>query len=228
MEIPALALAFGKSLLFALATVLPIINPLATAPVYISLTHDLDGTTRTMLARRIGRHVALLLIGATLVGSYVLDFFGISLPIVRVAGGLVVASMAWRMLNAQQITDDDQTHMAQSVTASNVRIRAFYPLTFPLTCGPGSIAVAITVGASLRTPRVTESLVSFGGGVLGMAIVGLLVGLTYRYATRLLRPLGEVGQIVFMRLMAFILLSIGVQTMWDGASALLQGLRLAR
>ncbi len=61
-----------------------------------------------------------------------------------------------------------------------------------------------------------------------LAIVGLLVGLTYRYATRLLRPLGEVGQIVFMRLMAFILLSIGVQIMWDGASALLQGLRLAR
>ena len=225
MEFTALLGAFGKSLLFALATVLPIINPLATAPVYISLTHHLDAPTRAALARRIGQHVALLLVGATLVGSYVLDFFGISLPIVRVAGGLVVASMAWRMLNAQQAADGDTDQMAQSVTENTVRIRAFYPLTFPLTCGPGSIAVAITVGASLKTPRVTESLVTFSGGVLGMLIVGVLVALTYRYANRLLRPLGEVGQIVFMRLMAFILLSIGVQIMWDGVSALLRGLK---
>ncbi len=225
MEIPLLLGTFGKSLLFAVATVLPIVNPLATAPMFTTLTHGVDESTRADLARRIGRHVAMLLIGATLVGSYVLDFFGISLPIVRVAGGLVVASMAWRMLNAQQAAEGDPDQMAQSVTASNMRIRAFYPLTFPLTCGPGSIAVAITVGASLHTPKVAESLVTFAGGMLGMALIGVLVALTYRYATRLLRPLGEMGQIVFMRLMAFILLSICVQILWDGASALIGSLR---
>lgn len=225
MEIPLLLGTFGKSLLFAVAAVLPIVNPLATAPMFTTLTHGVDESTRADLARRIGRHVAMLLIGATLVGSYVLDFFGISLPIVRVAGGLVVASMAWRMLNAQQAAEGDPDQMAQSVTASNMRIRAFYPLTFPLTCGPGSIAVAITVGASLHTPKVAESLVTFAGGMLGMALIGVLVALTYRYATRLLRPLGEMGQIVFMRLMAFILLSIGVQILWDGASALIGSLR---
>ncbi len=227
MEIPLLLGAFGKSLLFAVATVLPIVNPLATAPMFTTLTHGVDEPTRADLSRRIGRHVAMLLIGATLVGSYVLDFFGISLPIVRVAGGLVVASMAWRMLNAQQAAEGDPDQMAQSVTASNVRIRAFYPLTFPLTCGPGSIAVAITVGASLHTPKVAESLVTFAGGMLGMVLIGVLVALTYRYATRMLRPLGEMGQIVFMRLMAFILLSIGVQIVWDGVSALI-GPLLAR
>lgn len=221
MEIPLLLGTFGKSLLFAVATVLPIVNPLATAPMFTTLTHGVDEPTRADLSRRIGRHVAMLLIGATLVGSYVLDFFGISLPIVRVAGGLVVASMAWRMLNAQQAAEGDPDQMAQSVTASNVRIRAFYPLTFPLTCGPGSIAVAITVGASLHTPKVAESLVTFAGGMLGMVLIGVLVALTYRYATRMLRPLGEMGQIVFMRLMAFILLSIGVQIVWDGVSALI-------
>ena len=224
MEIPLLLGTFGKSLLFAVATVLPIVNPLATAPMFTTLTHGVDEPTRADLSRRIGRHVAMLLIGATLVGSYVLDFFGISLPIVRVAGGLVVASMAWRMLNAQQAAEGDPDQMAQSVTASNVRIRAFYPLTFPLTCGPGSIAVAITVGASLHTPKVAESLVTFAGGMLGMVLIGVLVALTYRYATRMLRPLGEMGQIVFMRLMAFILLSIGVQILWDGASALISPL----
>lgn len=226
MELEALALVgiFGKSLLFALAAILPIINPLASAPIYVSLTHHLDSSTRLMLAKRIGQHVTLLLVGATLVGSYVLSVFGISLPVVRVAGGLVVASMAWRLLNAQQMSDADPDQLAQSVNESDVRVRAFYPLTFPLSCGPGTIAVAITIGASLHTPRVTESLVTFSAGVLAMVITGALVALTFRYANRLLHLLGDVGQIIFMRLMAFLLLSIGVQIMWDGVGALLRTL----
>ena len=221
MDIPAFALAFGKSLLFALAAVLPILNPPASAPVFVNLTRGLDHDTRAMLARRIGRHVVMLLAGAMLVGSYVLDFFGISLPIVRVAGGLIVASTAWRMLHVQHLAQDDKAQLAQSLTADNVRIQAFYPMTFPLTCGPGSIAAAITVGASLHSRRVTEALVNFAGGLAATLLVGLLVTLTFRYAGRLLRPLGEVGQIVFLRLMAFMLLCVGVQIVWDGASALL-------
>ena len=228
MEIPALVLAFGKSLLFALAAVLPILNPPASAPVFVNLTRGLDRGTRAMLARRIGRHVVFLLAGAMLVGSYVLDFFGVSLPIVRVAGGLIVASTAWRMLHTQQAASDDKAQMAQSLTEDNVRIQAFYPMTFPLTCGPGSIAAAITVGASLHSRRVSESLANFAGGLAATLIIGLLVALTFRYAGRLLRPLGEVGLVVFLRLTAFILLCVGVQIVWDGASALLLGLEQAR
>jgi multiple antibiotic resistance protein len=226
MEIPALVLAFGKSLLFALAAVLPILNPPASAPVFVNLTCGLDRGTRAMLARRIGRHVVFLLAGAMLVGSYVLDFFGVSLPIVRVAGGLIVASTAWRLLHAQQAASDDKAQMAQSLTEDNVRIQAFYPMTFPLTCGPGSIAAAITVGASLHSRRVSESLANFAGGLAATLIIGLLVALTFRYAGRLLRPLGEVGLVVFLRLTAFILLCVGVQIVWDGASALLRGLNM--
>ena len=228
MDFPALLLAFGKSLLFALAAVLPILNPPASAPVFVTLTRGVDGSTRTLLARRIGQYVFFMLAGAMLVGTYVLDFFGISLPIVRVAGGLIVASTAWRMLHAQHLANDDKAQMAQSLTADNVRIQAFYPMTFPLTCGPGSIAAAITVGASLHSRRVTEALANFAGGLAATVVIGLLVMLTYRYAGRLLRPLGEVGQIVFLRLMAFMLLCVGVQIVWDGASTLLQGLNMTQ
>ena len=224
MEIPLLLGTFGKSLLFAVATVLPIVNPLATAPMFTTLTHGVDESTRADLARRIGRHVAMLLIGATLVGSYVLDFFGISLPIVRVAGGLIVASTAWRMLHTQQAASDDKAQMAQSLTDDNVRIQAFYPMAFPLTCGPGSIAAAITVGAALHSPRVPESLANFAGGLAATVLIGLSVFLTFRYAGRLLRPLGEVGLVVFLRLSAFILLCLGVQIVWNGAQELLRGL----
>jgi len=221
---PFLLLAFGKSLLFAVAGVLPIINPLASAPIFVDLSRGLSDGGRASLARRIGKNVALLLAGAMLIGSYLLDFFGISLPVVRVAGGMVVASIAWRMLNAQQSTSEDTTHMAQSLSEDRARIKAFYPLTFPLTCGPGSIAVAIAIGASLHSRRsVTETMANIAGGLVGALLLGMLVALTFRYANRVLQRLGETGQIVFLRLMAFMLLCVGVEIIWDGARALILG-----
>lgn len=224
MEFSVLALAFGKSLLLAIAAVLPILNPPASAPVFVSLTHELDSRTHKALARRIGKNVALMLIVAMLIGTYVLDFFGVSLPIVRVAGGLIVAFTAWGILYGPQTATDERTQMAQSLSADNVRIQAFYPMTFPLTCGPGSIAAAITVGASLHSHKWALSASNFAGGLVGMVLVGGAVLLTYRYADRLLRPLGEVGLVVFLRLSAFILLCVGVQIFWDGAAELLHGL----
>ncbi|WP_367067339.1 MarC family protein [Oryzisolibacter sp. LB2S] len=224
LPLPHLLLAFGKSLLFTLAGVLPIINPLATAPVFVDLTRGMSDGGRAALARRIGKNIALLLAGAMLSGSYLLDFFGVSLPVVRVAGGMIVASIAWRMLNAQQSTSEDTTQMAQSLSEDRVRIKAFYPLTFPLTCGPGSIAVAIAVGASLHSRRsVTETMVNIAGGLVGAVLLGMLVALTFRYANRVLQRLGETGQIVFLRLMAFMLLCVGVEIIWSGARVLILG-----
>ncbi len=226
MDIAPLAASFGKAFLFALAAVLPILNPPASAPVFVDLTRGLDGGSRAALARRIGRNVILMLAGAMLIGSYVLDFFGVSLPIVRVSGGLIVASTAWGLLHAQELASEHKAQMAQALSADRVRIQAFYPMTFPLTCGPGSIAAAITVGASLHEGRnLPVSLASFSGALVATAVIGLLVTLTFRYAGRLLRPLGEVGLVVFLRLSAFILLCVGVQIMWTGVTELVRGLK---
>ena len=224
MDLSALALAFSKSFLLALAAVLPILNPPASAPVFVNLTRGLDRGVRASLAQRIGLNAALMLAGAMLVGTYVLDFFGVSLPIVRVAGGLIVAFTAWNMLYAQQVRNEDKAQMAESLTQDNVRIQAFYPMTFPLTCGPGSISAAITVGAALHSKHWGTSAANFAGGLTALAVIGVLIMLTFRYAGRILRPLGEVGLIVFLRLTAFILLCVGVQIFWDGASELLRGL----
>lgn len=225
MDMTELALAVGRSFLFALVATLPIINPFASAPVFVQLTRGLDSATRTMLAQRIARNTAGLLVGAMLLGSHVLHFFGISLPVVRVAGGLVVVSIAWRMLNAQQMTDEDQAQVAQNVCESDIRMRAFYPLTFPITCGPGSISVAIAVGASLHTrSNLTEAMFNTLGGLVAMLLLGVLVGVVFRYADRLLGMLGEIGTVVFLRLMAFLLLCVGLQIAWDGVRALVQSL----
>jgi multiple antibiotic resistance protein len=219
-----LLLDLGKSFLFVLAALVPILNPAATAPIFLGLTEGASPATRALLARRIARNMFFLMLGSMLVGSYVLDFFGISLPIVRVGGGLILAATAWRLLTAAHPTVDSRTEMAESFTPEMARRQAFYPLTFPISCGPGSIAAAITVGVSLQDHRLLVSLARMGGAVLALLATGALLFLAFRYAQRLLRPLGEAGTVIFLRLSAFILLCLGVQIMWDGVSELALGL----
>lgn len=219
-----LLLALGKSFLFVFATLLPILNPAATAPIFLGLTEGASPGTRALLARRIARNMFALMVGSMLVGTYVLEFFGISLAIVRVGGGLIVAATAWRLLNASHASDDRRTALAESFTPEQARRQAFYPLTFPISCGPGSIAAAITVGVALNDARVSISLARMVGGVMALLAIGLLLYLAFRYAQRLLKPLGEAGTVIFLRLSAFILLCLGVQIVWDGVSELLREL----
>lgn len=215
-------LAFGKSFLFALATLAPILNPPATAPIFLSLTEGASNSLRDILAQKIARNAFLMLATAMLVGSLVLDFFGISLAIVRVGGGVLVIASAWRLLNSPDGGSQRSARMAEAFTPELADRNAFYPLTFPIACGPASIATAITVGASLHdTAAVTLTVARIGGALIGLVLVALAIFLCLRFARRLLQPLGETGTVVFLRLSAFILLCLGVQIVWDGASELI-------
>lgn len=216
-----LIVAAAKSFLLVLAAMLPILNPAATAPIFLSMTEGASPPTRALLARRIARNMFWLMTGSMLVGSYVLDFFGISLPIVRVGGGLILAAVAWRLLGATPSTPDSRAALAEAFTPDHAHRQAFYPLTFPISCGPASISVAITVGVALHDVELVVSLARMGGALLALAIIGVLLYLAFRYGEHLLRLIGDAGTAVFLRLTAFILLCLGVQIVWDGVRELL-------
>lgn len=210
-----------RSFLFVFVTMLPILNPAATAPIFLSMTEGASPATRTMLARRIARNMFWLMTGSMLVGSYVLDFFGISLPIVRIGGGLILASVAWRLLGATPATPDSRQALAEAFTSDHAHRQAFYPLTFPISCGPASIAVAITVGVTLHDVKLAMSLARMGAALAALGLIGVLLYFAFRYGEHLLRLIGEAGTAVFLRLTAFILLCLGVQIVWDGIRELL-------
>jgi len=102
--------------------------------------------------------------------------------------------------------------------------QAFYPLTFPISCGPASISVAITVGVALHDVQVVVSLARMGGALLALGVIGITLYLAFRYGEHFLRLIGEAGTAVFLRLTAFILLCLGVQIVWDGVRELVLGL----
>ena len=197
-------------------TLLPIINPLAAAPVFIATAGHNRAVSRR-LARQVAINAFFVVVAALLVGNIVLDFFGISLPIVRIGGGLLVAATAWRLLtsNTGDAVQAAAAEEASALSDTEIMRRSFFPITFPLTTGPGTIAASIAIGA-----QFPPTLVMFAAGaavsVVGAALTALVVYLVFANSARLLVKLGEIGMLVTMRLFAFILLCIGIQFIWDG------------
>ena len=207
---------FLKELVLIPLTLLPIINPFSSAPVLIANA----GRDRE-LVRRLARQVSLnsfyVIIASMLVGTNVLAIFGISLPILRVGGGLLVCATAWRMLSRAEGDDvqEKAVRAASEMPEAEVVRRSFFPLTFPLTTGPGTIAVAIALGAQF--PRsVVPYLLAAVVAVAGVAVTAFVLYVFFSNAGLVLTWLGEMGALVMMRLIAFILLCVGLQIMWTG------------
>jgi multiple antibiotic resistance protein len=200
--------------LLVLAALFPIVNPLGNAPLFLSLTGDASQEERKVLARKVAINGFVLLLAAIFAGDLILDFFGVSVPVLQIAGGLVVASLGFRLLH-----DSGEPKPPSHVSAAAIGARAFYPLTLPLTVGPGSISVAVTIGANFPS-TVQPFLHDAVASLIGALVVSASIYVCYAFADRLTRALGSTGLAVVMRLSAFILLCIGVQIMWNGVDTL--------
>ncbi len=206
-----------NAFLLVYAGLFPIVNPIGGAPIFLGLTRESTEQERQALALLVALNSFGLLLGSMFVGSYVLEFFGITVPIVRVAGGLVVASTGWKLLQTENRAGGDRSgHLAAPSTD------AFYPLTMPITVGPGSIAVAITLGSQRPRGGLTEIALLGGAAVFGLVAIAATIYVCYRFAERTVGALGERGTNVLVRLSAFILLCIGINILWSGYSALMQ------
>lgn len=207
----------ANAFLLVYAALFPIVNPIADAPLFLGLTEFCSDAQRNALARSVAVNSFFLLIGSMFIGSHVLEFFGISLPVVRIGGGLVVSAFGWKILNAEPSPDASRMEAQGAVMAPD----PFYPLTMPLTVGPGSISVAITLGSQRPKTAGLEYLALLAGGaVAGTLAMALTVYFSYRFAQRLVRLLGPHGTQVVVRLSAFILVCIGIQIVWSGWSDL--------
>jgi len=211
---------FASTVLLAVAALLPIVDPLGAAPVYLAVTAGLTPEERARTAKAVAVNSFLLLIASALVGAYVLDFFALSVPAVQVAGGILICIIAWSLLNSASFAPAVDRNGPSAVTPEELSQRAFYPLTMPLTVGPGSISVAVTLGANPK-PGLRTLVITAVAHAIGIFMVAVCVYLCYRYADRILKRLGPTGTSVMVRLIVFILLCIGVQICWNGLHALL-------
>ena len=217
---------FTQTALLLITGLFPIINPIGSAFIVLSMVPRTTPAERTELAWRITTNSFAILLVSLLMGAYVLTFFGISIPVLRVAGGMIIAVAGWNLL--QKPDDDDAANeKAQEVNAAthhaSLAAKTFYPLTLPLMVGPGSISVAIALGTS--SPREGLSVVHLLGVAAALVVLCASIYVCMRFANTLERWLGAGGTKIVMRLFALVTFCIGMQLLWVGLSDLLASVK---
>lgn len=213
-----------SSWLFGFSTLISIINPFGIAFVFHDMTRWLTARERARLARQIGINSFIVVVAAMFLGSRVLSFFGISLEALRIGGGLAVAASGWVMLRAEP----EVREAPKAMDTAPIERMAFFPLTLPLTTGPGSIAASIALGAERSASSHDMLLVSALSALLVAASIGGCVWLAYAHAEAIARRIGPQGTLIATKLTAFLLLCIGVQIIMIGVGDALRPLLAAR
>ncbi|MHB1862832.1 MAG: MarC family protein [Gemmatimonadaceae bacterium] len=211
---------------FALAfsALLPVINPLGSALVFLGLVEDAPDEVLRRLSRKIAISTALFLTTIELLGAALLAFFGISLPVVQVAGGFVLAAMGWRLLNDEAPAAPEVQDAQAAVSAASLDGKVFFPFTFPVTAGPGTIVVMLTLSAHASRNTGSRYVFAHLGIVVAVVALCLSVMLSYRYAPKITKKIAPQTVHGILRVIAFVLLCIGVQIAWNGLAALFRTL----
>jgi multiple antibiotic resistance protein len=204
--------------LLAFPALFSIVNPVGAALIFHQVTSGRSRPESRRLAGRVAGYSAIVLLASLWLGGYVLNFFGVSLSALRIAGGLVVAIRAWDLLMQPAAHEERKATMAAPVQESDEDDDvAFFPLTIPLTTGPGTIAVAIAL-SSQRPSSGIGTLAFFGGMSLAAALVALMIWVCFRWSDMVVALLGPGGARVLSRLVAFLLLCVGVQIIVTGVT----------
>ncbi|PIZ04891.1 MAG: antibiotic resistance protein [Gammaproteobacteria bacterium CG_4_10_14_0_8_um_filter_38_16] len=202
--------------LYAFIAIFPMVNPIAMSSLFYSLTQSATDAEIKKLAWLVALYSSTLLLGTLIIGPYLLHFFGLQSADIRVAGGLVVFSIAWKMLVEPR---EPKPNMHNEIKSDDIMSLAFFPLTMPLTAGAGSIAIVIALAthAEKTISRVDQY------SAIAMAIIAilLLIYVCYRYSATIFKTLGKTGSKVVSSLSAFILLAIGVSVTWGGLQVLI-------
>jgi multiple antibiotic resistance protein len=223
-------MALWSAFFISFSVLLPLINPVGSALVFLGLVGDAPPAVYHSLARRIAVANVIFLGIFELLGSTILNFFGISLPIVQLAGGIVISAIGWGVLNqndsAASVRGKQEESGDRSMTEfDDLRQKIFYPFTFPITSGPGTLVGLLTLSAHVSGRTVTDHVLSHLGVFLAVVVLSIIVYFCYAYAPKVTSKISASTAHGILRVIAFILLCIGVQIAWNGLSALLKTLR---
>jgi multiple antibiotic resistance protein len=222
-------LQLWTSFLLAFSVLLPLINPLGSALVFLGMAGDAPPQVYRSLARKIAINNIIFLAIIEVLGAAILNFFGISLPIVQLSGGIVIAAMGWSVLNEGNASADSRNRQEQNEVRSETKARdleqgAFYPFTFPVTSGPGTLVALLTITAHISHRVLSKDILAHVGVFLAVVALSVLVYFCYANAPRISKAIPPSTANGILRVIAFILLCIGVQIAWNGLAVLLADL----
>ena len=210
----------------AFSALLPLVNPLGTALVFLSLVGSAPQAVYRALARRIAISTTIFLISIEAGGALLLKFFGISLPVVQVSGGLALAAMGWKLLNQEEPSQKATPSAVDDVGLRSLEEKVFYPFTFPITAGPGCIVVMVTLSAHATGRGLLPSLTAHGGIVIAVVLLSVAVYFCYGHSPAITARISPQTAHGLLRLIAFVLLCIGVQITLNGVETIVKTMLL--
>ena len=202
----------GEAIVLTVGTLFPIMNPFSTAPLFVSLTARFDSKRRNRDALMACIYAFGILAMFLLLGTAIIDFFGISVAGIRIAGGLIIAALGFQMLFPASAPSG-----ANAGASSELEI-AFTPLAMPSLAGPGSISVVVTAASQIKSNYPENYSLIYLGVVLGIAMTVFTAWLILRTASSMARLLGPSGIDALTRIFGFLLVSIGIQFLLTGVS----------
>ena len=206
------------------SALLPVINPLGSALIFLGVVGSAPVDLFRSLARKVAINTVLFLLVIELVGAAVLTFFGISLPVVQLAGGFVLAGMGWGLLNDKGNGQTTKQSAAEASGGGVLGDKVFYPLTFPVTAGPGCIVVMLTLSAHASKTGVVANVVAHVGIAVAVLALSFSVFVCYTYAPKITQKIAPQTAQGILRVIAFVLMCIGVQIAWNGLEAMIAAL----
>ena len=213
---------FGKFFALSFSALLPLVNPLGSALVFLSMVGVAPRALYRSLAWKIAVTTTVFLVTIEVIGTAVLKFFGISLPVVQVSGGLALAAMGWSLLNQEQAQTKEELAEVDDRAIKSFEQKIFYPLTFPVTAGPGCIVVLVTLSAHASSKSVLPDIAAHAGIVAAIVLLSIAVYLCYGFAPAITKRITPQTAHGVIRVTAFVVLCIGVQIMWNGIEVLLK------
>ena len=218
------------SFLIALSALLPMVNPVGSAIELLPLVGDEPRSVYRRLAFRISIDNVLFLLTIEILGAAILRFFGISIPIIEVSGGIVIAGLGWTMLNRPDAPEKPDSEMGVAKTLpepfeGEFLQKTFYPFTFPITSGPATVVTMLALSAHASHSSLAEAAQAHIGIVFAVLVVTACVYGCYSYAPRLAELVSTDTIHGIVRIISFIMFSIGIQITWNGLSELLRTLR---
>lgn len=205
--------------IYTFMAIFPIANPIGMSPFFLSLTKNYSPKIRREIAIKVTINSFFIYSISLLAGSWILAFFKLSIPVVKVAGGLVVYFAALEMLNSKPKISAEE----EKETLGKHGDIVFFPLTMPITAGAGSLAIAIAIGAGIVGGDFV--LVNYAsqllGAILGIAALAVTIFVCYFSADRIFAKIGRAGTDMVTRISSFLLLAVSVEVIWDGVRSLI-------
>ena len=209
-------------------TLFHVVNPIGSGILFLNFTPNATDALRKKVSLKIAWNMFMVLTVTLFAGTYILQLFGITIPIVQIGGGLMLASMGWKALYSDDSTNEsNQKQIVKDQASSDAMYmsQVFYPLTFPFTIGPACLAATLTISAHSSAHHTSKYYV-LGGGVIGILLVSITVYLFYVYSNSIVKQMSPQNRNMLMKLLSFILMCIGGQIMYGGLTGIVQQLKL--